>query len=75
VRIREMRSSPPAAARPGRLRRWWLDRSVRVKGTIVVAAPLIALIAVTSASLALQQNERQERNVALTSSAVNSAAQ
>jgi hypothetical protein len=42
---------------------------------IVVAAPLIALIAVTSASLALQQNERQERNVALTSSAVNSAAQ
>jgi hypothetical protein len=48
-----MRSSPPAAVRPGRLRRWWLDRSVRVKGTIVVAAPLIAL----------------------TSSAVNSAAQ
>jgi hypothetical protein len=75
VRVREMRSSPPAAIRPGRLRRWWLDRSVRVKGTIVVAAPLIALIAVTSASLALQQNERQERNVALTSSAVNSAAQ
>jgi len=48
-----MRSLPPAAIRPGRLRRWWLDRSVRVKGTIVVAAPLIAL----------------------TSSAVNSAAQ
>jgi hypothetical protein len=48
-----MRSSRPAAARPGRLRRWWLDRSVRVNGTIVVAAPLIAL----------------------TSSAVNSAAQ
>ena len=42
---------------------------------IVVAAPLIALIAVTSASLALQQNERQERHVALTASAVNSAAQ
>jgi hypothetical protein len=72
VKIREMRSSPPAAVRPGRLRRWWLDRSVRVKGTMVVAAPLIA---VTSASLALQQNERQERDVALTASAVNSAAQ
>jgi signal transduction histidine kinase/ActR/RegA family two-component response regulator len=70
-----MRSSPPAAVRPGRLQRWWLDRSVRVKGMIVVAAPLIALIAVTSASLALQQNERQERSVALTASAVNSAAQ
>jgi signal transduction histidine kinase/ActR/RegA family two-component response regulator len=42
---------------------------------IVVAAPLIALIAVTSASLALQQNERQERSVAVTASAVNTAAQ
>jgi hypothetical protein len=39
---------------------------------VVVAAPLIA---VTSASLALRQNERQERSVALTASAVNSAAQ
>ena len=34
---------------------------VRVKGMIVVAVPLIALIAVTSASLVLQYNERQER--------------
>ena len=68
-----MRSSPPAAARPGQLRRWWwLDRPVRVKGMIVVAAPLIA---VTSASLAPRQNERQERGMALTASAVNSAAQ
>jgi hypothetical protein len=39
------------------------------------SSPPAAVIAVTSASLALQQNERQERNVALTSSAVNSAAQ
>jgi two-component system cell cycle response regulator DivK len=28
-----MRSSSPAAARPGRLQRWWLDRSVPAKGT------------------------------------------
>ena len=39
---------------PGRLRRWWLDRSVRVKGMIVVAVPLIALVGVTSAILVLQ---------------------
>ncbi len=42
---------------------------------IVVATPLIALIAVTSASLALQQNERQERHVALTASVLTAAAQ
>ena len=42
---------------------------------IVVAVPLIALIGVTSASLALQYNERQERHVARTASALNSAAQ
>ena len=42
---------------------------------IVVAAPLIALIAVTSASLALQHNKQQERSVAKTASAVNAAAQ
>ena len=70
-----MRSSPPAAVRPGRLQRWWLNRSVRAKGMIVIAVPLIALIAVTSASLALQYNERQERSVALTASALTAAAQ
>ena len=70
-----MRSSPPAAVRPGRMQRWWLDRSVRAKGMIVVAVPLIALIAVTSASLALQHNERQERSVALTASALTASAQ
>jgi hypothetical protein len=53
----------PAAGRPGRFRQWWLDRSVRAKGLIVVAVPLIALIG-TSASLALQYQERQERAAA-----------
>jgi hypothetical protein len=47
-----MRSSPPVAVRPGRLRRWWLDRSVRVKGMIVVAAPPIALTASAANSAA-----------------------
>ena len=49
--MRSHASRPPAAARPGRLPQWWLDRSVRAKGTIAVAFPLIALIAVTVASL------------------------
>jgi signal transduction histidine kinase/ActR/RegA family two-component response regulator len=70
-----MRSPPPAAVRPGRLRRWWLDRSVRAKGRIVVAVPLIALIGVTSASLVLQHNEQQERQVSRADSALITAAQ
>ena len=70
-----MRSPPTAAERPGRLVRFWLDRSVRVKGRIVVAVPLIALIGVTSASLVLQHNEQQERQVSRTASALSTAAQ
>ncbi len=48
---------------------------MRAKGLIVVAAPLIALTAVSSASLALQYNERQERSVALTASSLTTSAQ
>ena len=70
MRIRRLRSPPSAAVRPGWLQRWWLDRPVRAKGLVVVAVPLIALIGVTSASLALQYNERQERSVAMTASAL-----
>jgi len=73
--VREMRSSLPVAVRSHRLKRWWLDRSVRSKGLIVVAVPLIALIAVTVASLALQRNERQERYMALTALELNTSAQ
>jgi signal transduction histidine kinase/ActR/RegA family two-component response regulator len=47
---------------------------VRAKGLVVVAVPLIALIAVSSASLAVQYNERQDRAVALTASTLNSSA-
>jgi signal transduction histidine kinase/CheY-like chemotaxis protein len=42
---------------------------------VVVAAPLIALIAVSTANLTLQQHERQERSVAITASALNTSAQ
>ena len=48
---------------------------MRAKGTVVVAVPLIALIGVTSASLVLQHNEQQERQVALTASTLSTSAQ
>jgi signal transduction histidine kinase/CheY-like chemotaxis protein len=43
------------------IRQWWLDRSVRTKGLIVVAVPLIALMGLASANLLLQQDESHER--------------
>jgi len=46
-----MSSSSPVVVRPGWLGQWWLDQSVRAKGMVVVAVPLIALAAVTAASL------------------------
>jgi signal transduction histidine kinase/ActR/RegA family two-component response regulator len=69
--------SPPQQqpARQGPLRRWWLDRPVWAKGIIVVAVPLTALVAVTSASLGLQYRERQVRAAAIAASALNSATQ
>jgi CHASE3 domain sensor protein len=70
-----MDSTPPAAVHPGRLHQWWLNRSVRAKGIIVVAVPLISLISITSASLVLQANERQERTAGRAASNVSSAAQ
>ena len=63
VRSREASSAPPAADQPHGFRRWWLDRSLRAKGLIVVAVPLIALMGVTSANLLLLQNESSERTV------------
>jgi signal transduction histidine kinase/ActR/RegA family two-component response regulator len=71
--VRSHASRPPIT-RSGRLPQWWLDRSVRAKGMIAVAFPLIALIAVTVASLVLQYNEHQERTVALAASRLSSAA-
>jgi signal transduction histidine kinase/CheY-like chemotaxis protein len=71
---RKARRPLPTVARPGRLQQWWLDRSVRAKGMTVVAAPLIALLGVSSASLILQANERQERQIGLASFALSNSA-
>jgi signal transduction histidine kinase/ActR/RegA family two-component response regulator len=49
----------------GGVRQWWLDRSVRAKGLTVLAIPLLALIFITSASLALGFKEREQRRVAI----------
>ena len=68
------RSAPPPAERRYRLRQWWLDRSVRAKGLIVVAVPLIALAGTAAASLALQYQERSERAVSLAAFTLESAA-
>jgi signal transduction histidine kinase/ActR/RegA family two-component response regulator len=69
-----MYSAPGGADQPGRLRRWWLDRSLRAKGRIVVAVPLIALMAVTLANLLLQNSESHERTASLTARALDSTA-
>ena len=53
MRWRKVASASPVVGDRSWLRRWWLDRPVRTKGLIVVAIPLIALITVTSAGLAL----------------------
>jgi signal transduction histidine kinase/ActR/RegA family two-component response regulator len=60
--------------RPSRFRQWWLDRSVLVKGMIVVAIPLAALLGITSASLVLQASEQQERRVGSAASNLSASA-
>jgi signal transduction histidine kinase/CheY-like chemotaxis protein len=65
VESRETSSAPPAALPARGLRRWWLDRPLRLKGLTVVAVPLIALMCITSADLLLQHDESNERNVSL----------
>src|SRR5215475_2294543 len=56
----------PSAKRPGRLKQWWLDRSVQAKALTVLAVPLIALVGTTSASLVLEHDERSARAVSRT---------
>jgi signal transduction histidine kinase len=69
------RNSAWPFAHPTRwLRRWWLDRSVRTKGLIVIAVPLIALAGTASAGLVLQYNDSQERHVAVTAGDLSAAA-
>jgi len=47
MRSREARSVPPGTVQAHGIRRWWLNRSLRAKGLIVVAVPLIALMGLT----------------------------
>jgi signal transduction histidine kinase/ActR/RegA family two-component response regulator len=65
MRSREASSVSPGVDQVHGLRRWWLDRSVRTKGLIVVAVPLIVLLGVTSANLGLQQLETNERTTSV----------
>src|ERR1700704_4984490 len=74
-----MRSAKPHALRPATaasgVRQWWLGRTVRTKGLIVVAVPLLTLVAVTVASLMLQASERSQRSTARAAFALTTAAQ
>ena len=60
---------------PRGMSRWWLDRSIRIKGLTVVAIPMMALIAVTSASVVLSQEERSERRVAIAANTLTNASE
>jgi signal transduction histidine kinase/CheY-like chemotaxis protein len=73
VRLR-IASPAPGAHQARGIRKWWLDQSLRVKGLIVVAVPLIALMGVGSANLMLQQNESTERTVSVNARTLASAA-
>jgi signal transduction histidine kinase/ActR/RegA family two-component response regulator len=70
--MRGARSSLPVQHRG--VRQWWLDRSVRTKGMIVVTVPLFILILIVLASVVLQNNERQERAVSIAASTLSSSA-
>src|SRR5580692_7801918 len=74
MRSREASSAPPGVDQPHGLRRWWLNRRVRTKGLIVVAVPLIALLGITSANLALQQVESNDRGVSMNARNLDDAA-
>jgi signal transduction histidine kinase/ActR/RegA family two-component response regulator len=74
MRSRQAHSAPSGADQPRGFRRWWLDRSLRAKGWIVIAVPLIALLGTTSANLLLQQSESNERNVSTAARTLASAA-
>jgi signal transduction histidine kinase/ActR/RegA family two-component response regulator len=55
------------------VKQWWLDWSIRIKGLVVATVPLVALILIVSASLVLQSNEAQERQVGRTASNLSSS--
>jgi signal transduction histidine kinase/CheY-like chemotaxis protein len=65
MRSRKGSPAPRGTHQARGLRKWWLDQSLRAKGLIVIAVPLIALMGVTSANLVLQQSESTERTVSI----------
>jgi signal transduction histidine kinase/CheY-like chemotaxis protein len=73
VGSRDARSPPPGLHQASGLRQWWLNQSLRAKGLIVVAVPLVALMGVTSANLVLQHSQTHERNVSLNARALAAA--
>src|ERR1017187_3654884 len=74
MRSREARSAPPGADQAHGLRQSWLNQSLRTKGMIVVAVPLIALMGLTSANLLLQHNESHERDISTNARSLAAAA-
>jgi signal transduction histidine kinase/ActR/RegA family two-component response regulator len=58
-------SPEPSVGHPGRVKQWWLDRSIRAKAITVLAVPLIALVGTSSASLVLEHQERSARAASL----------
>src|SRR6202453_4395195 len=74
MRSREARSAPRGTVQAHGIRQWWLNQSVRAKGLIVVAVPLIALMGLTSANLLLQQNESNVRSISISARNLDDAA-
>jgi signal transduction histidine kinase/ActR/RegA family two-component response regulator len=74
MRTHETNQAPNRAVQPRGLRKWWFDQSLRKKGLIVVAVPLIALMGITSANLLLNRSEDHERGVSRNARALDSAA-
>src|ERR1019366_686417 len=74
MRSREARSAPPGADQAHGLRQSWLNQSLRTKGMIVVAVPLIVLMGLTSANLLLQHNESHERDISTNARSLAAAA-
>ena len=55
----------PCTRRKLRVSRWWLNRSVRMKGLTVLTLPMLAFVIVASAGLSLQLEEHSERRVVI----------
>jgi signal transduction histidine kinase/AmiR/NasT family two-component response regulator len=74
MRAHETNQALSQVYQPRGLRKWWFNQSLRKKGLIVVAAPLIALMGITSANLLLNRSEDHERSVSLGARTLDSAA-